>query len=81
MQLSKCLNYSSFFILPSLIFVGGYSLLVLCYVLLFNPKAAALEDLGLGVVATRCALANSISSLNYSKSEKLSNKSIIYSSI
>ena len=47
----------------------------------FKPRAAALLLLGFGVVATKWALSKIIISLNYAKSLKLNNKSMIYSSI
>ena len=47
----------------------------------FNPRADALDDFSLGVVATRWALLKSIISLKDSKSDKLRRRSIIYSSI
>jgi hypothetical protein len=77
---SKCLSWSylilgfvSSFISSSFVTAGA--------LVFFSPRAAALEDLSLGVVATRCALLKSIISLKHSKSTKLSSKSIIYSSI
>ena len=48
---------------------------------LLSPRAAALPDLILGVVATKCALANSIYSLKLSNSENERSKSINGSSI
>ena len=77
MQFSKYFNSLSFALFPSSFISGAYSSSTVS----FKPRAAAFALFGFGVVATKWARSKIIISLNYEKSLKDNNRSMIYSSI